>query len=82
MAKSKEVLDQEKEKAWIDKMSKMKFPAIGGGKRYLISCDGKPFAGYDNRKDAEMARDMYSKNVRGPTNPSANTKATWSISEQ
>jgi hypothetical protein len=70
------------EKTWEQKMAGMKFPPTGHEKRFLITCDGKPFAGYDTRKDAEMARDMYSKNVRGATNPSSNTKCTWVITEQ
>lgn len=85
MAKSHEEIHKEElkqEKLWIDKMSKMKFPATGAGKKFLVQCDGKAFAGYNSRKEAEAALNSYSANVRGATNPSSNSKMSWNIVEQ
>lgn len=85
MAKSHEEIHKEElkqEKLYLDKMSKMKFPPIGANKKFLLHCDGKPFAGYASRKEAEAALNSYSANVRGATNPSSNSKMSWTIVEQ
>lgn len=85
MAKSHEEIHKEelkREKLWLDKMSTMKFPPTGANKRFLVQCDGKPFAGYNSRKEAEAALNSYSANVRGATNPSSNSKMSWTLVEQ
>jgi hypothetical protein len=33
---------------------------IGGNRRYLITCDGHPFAGFDDLGQAQAALGMYS----------------------
>lgn len=85
MAKSHEEIHKEElktEKLWLEKMSKMKFPPTGANKKFLLQCEGKPFAGYNTRKEAESALSSYSQNVRGAQNPSSNSKMSWNIVEQ
>ena len=56
----------------------MSIPA-GGTRKYLITCEGKPFASFDDRAGAEAAMAMYSKNLSRPDSPSNNARMKWAI---
>lgn len=71
-----------KEKTWEQKMLDIKWPEVGKGKKFLVQCDGKAFAGFDTRKEAEQAKEMYARNVKGGQGTSANSKMTWAVVEQ
>lgn len=72
------------EKTWEQKMTEIKFPPVGNNKPYLVTLDGKPFAGFNTRKEAEAAREMYSANVKGSAaagSSSSNSKMNWGVIE-
>lgn len=46
------------------KLSDIKFPPVGGTGRFLITCDGKPFASFDTAEQAAAVKAMYARPVR------------------
>ena len=45
----------------IKNLGDIHFPPVGGDKPFQVTCDGKPFAGFDTYKEAEAAREMYAR---------------------
>jgi len=60
----------------ITDINQIKFPPIGGTKQYLVSCEGRPFASFSSRREAEKVKEMYSTPINGA---SANSTKDWKI---
>lgn len=56
-------------------------PPIGKGKRFLVCCNGNPFAGFDVLVDAEAARAMYQKEMKAGKGFSHCCQQKWTIRE-
>lgn len=41
-----------------------KCPPVGANKKYLITCNHKPFAGFDAHSEAKSAKEMYSAEIK------------------
>jgi len=39
-------------------------PPVGAKKKFLVTCNGKPFAGFDKQSEAKAAKDMYSAQLK------------------
>jgi hypothetical protein len=53
---------------------------IGAGKPYLVKCDGNPFIGFDDKKDAESYIDMMKKCTKGgKKEPAYCALRSWNI---
>lgn len=56
---------------------------VGADKRYLVTCDGKPFAGFDSHSAAAAyvaaQKEKRNHNKRGPA---VAAKATWGIKDR
>lgn len=64
------------------KMNEIQFPPVGGGRRYVIMCNGAPFAGYDKLDDAKKCLDMYKSPTGGKGSDTFASKASWSIEDK
>lgn len=62
----------------------IKFPPIGKDLPYLITCNGQPFAGARDLKEATEMVEMYKKPVKRAkgTDESANAKCNWEIKKR
>lgn len=54
---------------------------VGHNRPYLVTCNGAPCAGYDNRQDAEVYIDMQRRS-RSKGKKSAAAEMTWDIKFQ
>lgn len=49
-------------------MSTQKFldscPPVGANKRFLVTCNGKPFAGFDTQEEAKSVKNMYGAEIK------------------
>jgi len=41
-----------------------KCPSVGANKRFLVVCNGKPFAGFNTQVEAKDVKEMYGKEIR------------------
>lgn len=67
----------------IKNISDIKFPSVGGDRKYQVLCNGNVFAGYDTIGEAQNVMAMYStpqkqKMSKGATN--FNAAQSWTIS--
>ena len=53
-----------------------KCPPIGCGKPYLVTCDGKDFAGANTEAEAEALRAAYQGNPK-PGSPASKRNWSW-----
>lgn len=61
-----------------------KCPPIGANKKFLVTCNGKPFAGFDSHSGAKVAVEMYKQPVkmsRGKVGLNFNVQCDWSITD-
>lgn len=58
-----------------------KFPEIGCGKRYLVTMDGAPWAGFDDLSDAQKAQRMY-QTSNAAKGLSAGSQRNWGITDR
>jgi len=52
-------------------------PPVGKNKPFVVTLDGKPFAGFDSQKEADDARDMSARTSNKPGDAVKSTK--WAV---
>jgi hypothetical protein len=55
---------------------------VGGDRRYLVTCDGKPFAGFDTRAQASMYVTMQKNKTKSGGQPAAAADKNWEIKDK
>jgi hypothetical protein len=58
-------------------------PPIGADKKFLVRCNGNPFAGFDTAKDAEQYIEMHKTKLKpGKKEPAYAATCNWSVEER
>lgn len=58
-------------------------PPIGANKKFLVHCNGNPFAGFDTAKQAEQYVEMQKTKLKpGKKDPAYAATCTWTIHER
>jgi hypothetical protein len=55
---------------------------VGANRRFLVTMNNEPFAGFDTYEEAMTAKKMYSKNVGSANAPSKNAGLKWDIQDR
>jgi hypothetical protein len=54
-------------------------PPVGAKKKYIVTCNNQPFAGFSSKKEAEIAKAMYSVEINTRNGLAYCSKQEWAV---